>query len=383
MRVYNKRKRKIVKLIDSLGEMIFFFIPKKRQIFEKKKIKKILIIRLDHLGDVVLTIPSINLLRKNYELAQIDLLVGPWCKEIARQIKVINNLFIYTAPWFDRRKNRIFKFFEYLWEYVKLLKRIRKNKYDLVIDFRGDIRNALLIAYLGGIKYRIGNDRRGGEYLLTHCLPDVYKHEVDFNLGLLSLIGIEGKNPDFTIEIPEEVKKSIKKILKQKKIKKNDLVVGIHPGANWSFRRWPKECFAELANKLIEQKKAKIVIIGGKKEKSLADQVIKMINKKENVVNMIGKTDLIELMALLENLDFLVGNDSGPIHLAKIVKTPVVALLGPGDSIRFCPYGQENKIIYKKMSCSPCSQSKCIFSSPRCMKAIKVSEVLEAIEKIR
>jgi 3-deoxy-D-manno-octulosonic-acid transferase/heptosyltransferase-1 len=154
-------------------------------------------------------------------------------------------------------------------------------------------------------------------------------------------------------------------------------IIAVNPSARWEKKRWPLSSYAALINQLIQELKAGIIILGGKEDIPLAEEISSLVSGRPAVAA--GKTSLKTLTALLERVDLLVTNDSGPMHIAAALKAPVVALFGPTNPGLTGPYGDGHIVIRKEMECSPCLRRPCIHGRPVCMEAITVEEVMEAV----
>jgi len=261
---------------------------------------------------------------------------------------------------------------------------LRRSRFDLVIDFRGDFAS-LLVAYMCGATYSVGYNIRGKGILLTVKLKvQKNKHEIERCLDVVRAIGANTKNRNPILIISDEDRSFAQNFLELNGISKKDLVIGIHPGAPFPPRRWPKERFAQVADELMKRHKAKIIFFGSPDEVWLTNEIIGLM--KEKPINAAGKTTIKKLAALIRKCDLFIGNDSSPMHIAAAMKVPVIALFGPGEYPRFAPYGEGHVVIRKVLKCSPCEQymygDKCKRGIAYCMNAITVQEVMRAAEKL-
>lgn len=384
-RINKKHALVLIKIIDFIGYTIFRLFKKSRKDIVQDKIKKILIIRLDNLGDVILATPFIKAVKRNFPNAKIDILIKSLTKDILINNPHLNKIITFEPFWMGSSKP--FNFFQI----IGSIKKLRKEKYNIIFELRGNPFN-ILFASLIGSKYRIGYGAQGLGFLLTHLIDyDIkQKHEIERNLDILRILNfkIHSKKPEIFLSKKDE--KFAEVFFKKNKINKKDLVVCIHPGAPWFPKRWPKERFAELADKLIEKYKAKIILIGSEDEIKLTNRIINLLKEKnkKNIFNIAGKTTTTQLTALIKKCCLFIGNDSGPMHIAATVNIPIIAFFGPSDPRLFGSYGKNNVIIYKKVECSPCIQRVnrgCKFDFPVCKGLLKINteDVLEVVEKIR
>jgi len=346
--VFSKRRNKIfTSFIDSIGGFLFFKVKKDAPL---ENIKNILVIRLDHIGDVVTTIPSLRALRKSFPDAKISVMVRSLTKELLVNCPYIDELIVYNPPWFRGKKNlNVFK-------NIQFFKKLRKKNFDLAIDFRGDIRN-IALTYLCKSRYRLGYDVKGGDFLLTHVADyredDI--HIIERNLDVLKKIGIESKNKMLELWVPENIKKKVK--FSRKKF------VEIHPGSGGVRKLWNSRYFAKVADHIIEKHKAEVVITGSHDDVPLAKDIEK--NMKFRCLNLAGKAGLLELSEIISRAKIFISPDSGPMHIAVAQGTPTISLFGTSVSDVWGYRSEKNTLLERKGD----------------VKDIKPEEVIEAVDK--
>jgi ADP-heptose:LPS heptosyltransferase len=201
---------------------------------------------------------------------------------------------------------------------------------------------------------------------------------VDELLNIIKSISLDTKDKILKISPSKEAKETIRKFLRERDVKDEDLLIGIHPGSNYPTQSWLKERFAEVADKVTEKYKARVVLIGGPKDKELIIRITKdMINRPLIFFNR----PIRELLALIQLCHLLICNNSGPLHLATALRTPTVSTMGPTIPERWWPYGQGHVVIRRDLSCMPCNDATCKLKTFDCMRLITVEEVLEATEQ--
>jgi len=317
--------------------------------------------------------------------------VGSWSKEIVEGNPYVDELIIFDNPFYDRTilsQKSVLQKIKYInikkiIEFVILL---RNSHYDLVIDPSGSFASTIF-TYLSGAKYKVGRDIRGRNFLFDIKIKDYgIQQEVDRCLNMLRTIGICSDHKKPILTLSNEEKEFAKNFFNLNNISENDLVVGIHPGAPWIPRRWPKERFAKIADEIIEKYGAKIIFFGGQKEVKLVDDILFLMKNKNKALSVAGKTTIKQLAAVIEKCNLFIGNDSSPMHIAATFKVPVIGLFGPGEYPRFAPFGRNNIVIRKPIKCSPCRQkiqfTKCWRGRSYCMEAITVRDVMDAVEKM-
>jgi heptosyltransferase II len=335
--------------------------------------KKILIVSVNWLGDVLFTTPFIKAVREANPEGRIACLIHPRCAEILDPNPRIDELILYDEEGIHRS----------LAGKIRLISELRKKDFDTTFILHRSFTKAL-ITYLAGIKERIGYATKKRSWLLTLTAeePPADTHKVEYFLGLARSAGIELKGPpSYEFQVQGEDRKFASDMLRGHGAEEADRVAILCPGGNWDPKRWPKENFASLGDMLAEKIGLKIVISGAAKDAGLADSIANMMRAK--AVITCGATSLGTLGALFERACLVIANDTGPMHLAVAVGAPTIALFGPTSPAVTGPYGRGNyRVISKHESCDiPCYDFTC--KDNRCMAAIGVDEVLrEAIDML-
>ena len=305
-------------------------------------IKNILVIRNDRFGEFLLNIPAIRALKESYPQAKLTLAVNPLVKELAQAVECVDAVVV--------------------WDEVK--GNLRKYKFDLCVILN-PTKEAHIACFFTGIPVRVGYDRKWG-ILLTHKLKDTKhlgnRHEVDCNLELVGLAGAKNK---------VTVTKGVTVTLFPRNDKYEFLAgaIAIHPYTSDPIKQWPVERFKELARRITQEMKVKVVFVGKTEDRgqSPSGTVPLLTDVGDSITSMINKTSLIELAQILKQCKLMVTCDSGPMHLAASVGTPVIALFRndlPGKTARrWGPWGQGHTVIEKAS-----------------LADIKVEEVLEVIK---
>ena len=368
-------KESLAKTMDWFGYN--FIRPRQNLLIQKDSIHKILLIRLDHIGDLLMTTPALRALRITYPDAEIHMLVKESTSEVLKLNHNLDRIIIFNAPWTIAKGMRAT-----MKESIRLVRRLRKENYDCVIDFRADPREALLSLFTD-TPCRLGYGDRGGGFCFTH--PGEYNledHEIKRALNLLSPLGVNSDSGrmDFIFS-PDDLEKA-ETIIREAGIKTDSRIVGIHPGAASPFKRWTNEGFAELGDLLIE-KGYRIILLGGPGDKDLIESIT---GRMKNPPFVACDMNLKGLGALISRFDCLVCNDSAPSHIAQAVDTPAVVLYGPTHDKITGPLDREkHAVIRNPVQCSPCwlpgTRFRCEYDL-RCWKELKAQEVLTVVEDI-
>lgn len=349
--------------LDFLGEAAFGLLRflgmlPKAGTFAKDGINKILIIRLDRIGDMILSTPAIRAARENFPQAEIHLLLNRYTKDLVVNNPSVNKLLIYGKDGIDKN-------------------------YDLAMAFHpGFAQNYL--TFRSGAKYRLGYSGWGGGFFLTHKIPDDretrIRHEVESALEITGLIGCSTRSKSLDISITDEGERFANIFFKNNKLDSNDKIIIIHPGARQEYIRWKKEGFAEVADKLISEEKASVILTGAEEEGKLVNEVASMMKNKSLLALGLKLTQLI---SLIKRCRLFIGNSTGPMHIAAALKVPVVAIFGnthPLDSYQeWGPWGEGHKVISLNLNCPACHPGDCY--DYKCMELITAKEVFKAAQE--
>jgi heptosyltransferase I len=336
-----------------------------------QQFRKILLIKLSAVGDVVHTIPVLNKLRRRYPTAHLNWLVTPPIAELLRHHPAITNVIefereAWSKPW------RLAPFAAY----ARLAAKLRAAAYDLVIDMHGQFRTAGLTLATGA-PARIGFDRprarvwdasprkfplearkhawqgaREGSWLAyTHhiAVPTLDLHAVDRYLNIGSILGLDKGPADFSFPIPQTANSRVDSLLHQHGIDHDRLVI-MAPGTVWETKHWGIDKFAKVAQHFISQGFA-VVLIGSQRERAVCEEVADLAS---GAIDLAGMTTLSELAALIRRSALNITNDSGPMHLAVALNRPVISIFGPTDPIWIGPYGRPHAVLHADLPCSPC-----------------------------
>ncbi len=337
-----------------------------------KSCSNLLVRGVNWIGDSVMTLPALRALRKGLPGTKISLLVKQWVYPVFENSPHIDELIIYN----EKHKGIIGK--------IRLSRLLHQKKFCSAILLQNAF-DAALLAFFAGIKERIGYDRDGRGFLLTSAVPvpqyEKKTHQIHYYLNLLDQIGIKTDYSLPYIYLTLDERMNARKLLKDMKRP----ILGINPGATYgSAKRWFPDRFAEVANWFIKDTHGSVVIFGGKNETDIAQEIDKYI--LQDKLLLAGNTSLRELISLISECDAFITNDSGPLHIAYAVRTPLVAIFGSTDHVLTGPPhgtdGDGNVVVTSNLSCSPCFERTCQSEDMMCMHAITSDDVYLGIKKI-
>ncbi|HVX85087.1 MAG TPA: lipopolysaccharide heptosyltransferase II [Phycisphaerae bacterium] len=331
--------------------------------------ERILIIKPSSLGDVVTALPLVGDLRRARPGVEIDWFLHPGLRGVVEGHEGVSGI-----VEFDRKKLGA-----WWWRptafagLVGLIRKLRRRRYDVVIDAQGLLRSAIFTR-LTGAPVRVGfADAREGA-------PVAYTHKVWLPEGGKKMLAVErmralGKPLGTDVGVPAEFGVPVAALTGEAaQVAALGGYVVMIPGARWDTKRWPVERFAEVARRLVGQGEG-LVLMGSAGEKGLCDQIEEAVGAGSRVVNLAGETGVREMVAVIARARLVIGNDSGPLHVATALGVRVVGLYGPTDPAFVGPYGQMENVIRHEVPCFPCRNKTCGHHS--CMQGVTVELVWE------
>lgn len=331
--------------------------------------EKIIVRMPNWIGDLVMATPILSDLRKAYPKAHITAMCRTPISDLLREDQDIDELFCFSKTnQFGRRSDK-----------RDIIEKIKRGKYDLGILLTHWFSSAWWF-WLGGVKRRLGFKGNGRGFLLTDKIPlpkNVHEqHLVETYKMLLGPLGIPVSKTKPRLYLTEKELSDARTLLKQLGITHEHALVGINPGAAYgSAKCWLPERFREVTKRLLKLDNVKIVYFGDQASMPLVKEICQDLPSP--VINLAGLTSLRELASLIKLCKVLLTNDSGPMHIAAAVGTPLVALFGSTNETATGPY-QTGTVINKHVSCSPCYHRECPIDF-RCMKRIESDEVYQEI----
>jgi len=325
--------------------------------------ERFLIVRLGSLGDVVHTLPAAHALRESFRRAQIDWVIEPRWRALLKGNPDLNNVIL-----FDRSS----------WKGIRAcVKELRAARYTHAIDFQGLYKSALLTLF-SGAQWRVGFGRshaRESGAAMFYNLPTVPKpgHIVEQNMSLAYAAGAKFTSAVFPLKIPLEAGAHVEQVISGRGLK--DYYV-MNPGGGWAGKCWPAEQYGHLHRRLAQKYRWRGIVNYGPGERQLAEAIRLVAGEPEP---MMVSLDLPQLMALLRRAKFVVAGDTGPLHLAAALTTPIVGLYGPTDPARNGPYTITD-VVVRNARADETSYKRTHAPSPS-MLSITVDQVVAAIER--
>lgn len=337
---------------------------------EVKREKKILVVKLGSMGDLILAVPSLRMIRGKFPEAFIGLLVD---KKIAPLVS--------RSPYLDEvipvERGRL----SHLPYLLKIAKKIRREGYEISVDLQNS-KWTHLAAALAGVRERYGFKRGRLGFFLTRPVQDCGAQDgpVRHQFRVLSAVGVTQLSDFLELWTDPVSEERVEALLPAASEKDGRRTVGLVVGSSlkWPTKRWPAAFFAELADRLIKEKNCRVVLIGSGEDKSgLAEFSPR---SREGLIDLVGRTSVTDLVSVIKRLDALVTGDTAPLHVAGALKAKIVALFGPTDPRRHMPPAAGAVVLNRRLACQPCYRGTCRYSEKlACLTRISVEEVFDAV----
>ncbi len=341
---------------------------------EADAVRRIAVLRLDRLGDLVLTLSLLRALKRRWPSADVTLVCREAVAPLAQAQPDIDRLM--TVRGVSGRAGRLME----QGERLQLQARLRAERFDLVIDpLNGEELETALLAWHSRARYRVGFSTAGRGLFFTHVAPARPDQSfLEQQQALAAVIGVEldPEEPPCLMVTPAERDAALAR-LRREGLDPALPIIGIHPGGYYPSQRWPLGRFLQLARFLERERQCQVAFFGTRAEERLIAQIGMDVGQR---VAVFFGLELREFMALINGCRVLVCNNSGPLHLASALGVPTVSTMGPTDPIRWRPVGQGHVVVRKPLWCSPCGEGQCPLGTHACMMAISVEEIAAVVD---
>ncbi len=328
-------------------------------------IRKILLIKLRGIGDVILSTIVLENLKRNFPNASIDFLTEKPSEQLLDLMDEIDNVHLFSE------KNLVGK--------LKLIYKIRKEKYDLIFDFYANPFTAQIV-FLSGAKYRAGFPYRGRKYAYNLFGPEERGiiHAADLHLEFLKELGLSVTSSNLKLDLDNESNSFAQQFFNDS-FSQKDFVIGISPSGGWQSKKCDPIKFAEIADAAAQKYNAKIIIVWGPDDEKETDEIIQLM--KAHVVKA-PPTNIKQMASLISLCKLLIANDSGPMHISTAIGTPTLSLHGPTDPKLQGPYGSKHEWINKSdLHCIICNKLECPYNH-ECFLELDVDDVLLKVDRL-
>lgn len=329
---------------------------------DKSAIQRILVVKPRAIGDVLLSTAVLPNLRKEFRDSRIDFLVESFASPVLEGNPYVDDVLSY-----DTRKDSS----------ISIISRVRKRRYDLVIDLFANPRTAV-ITWLSGARYRVGFPFKWRRLAYNIIVPprSGEVHNVEFNLDAIRRIGIGTDSPAPGFYLDEESRKRAAAFLSENKLESGKFIA-INIGGGWQIKKWPVDMFVELSATVDTRLHRRVVVLYGPSEEADASRI-----SRASGAILAPPTSLKEMGAILRESEALVTNDSGPMHIAAALGVPTLAIFGPTSPGLQGPYGNVSEIVRnEKLDCLECNLTKCPIGNP-CMKGLDTTTVFDHLQSL-
>jgi 3-deoxy-D-manno-octulosonic-acid transferase/heptosyltransferase-1 len=342
---------------------------------------KILVVKLSAIGDVIHTLPALCALRRHWPGARIDWVVEAAAADLVVGHPDLDRVIVSRRKAWVRDLRERARRAGALAEIHRFIGELRHTRYDLILDFQALLKSALVVALARG-RRKVGFDRglehmEHSYYVLTERIrpPSMEVHALARNLMMVRALGVPVSEVAYRLPVSDADRSAVEKMLKESGVDGGRCLIAINPVARWPTKLWPEERFALLADRLLERYDVSVVFTGGSRDRPVTERIVGAM--KRPALNLSGWTSLKQLAALYRRARLVVSTDTGPMHLAAAVGTPVVALFGPTAPWRTGPFGSGHHIVRAPAPCAPCFKRRC--DAGGCMHRISVDRVLTAV----
>lgn len=345
------------------------------------KSPRVLVIRCDHIGDAVMATAILGPLRRVLNACQLDVLAGPWAAAIFRSHSEVDEVLEVATPWWLAARGASRRERLAAWRGLPaVVRELRRRRYDIGIDLRGDLRQILAFLALGGCTERVSSNRTGGERLLTKIVPHRRTaHEVERNSAMVQAFGAAAgplQRPPLP-PLPEWIHQ---RLVDSGASGDGIGYVVLSSRGSFPAKSRSTDGSAELVRHLLRERRGLVVLVGGAAEWSDGERIVAL--NPQRVVNLCGVCPLGESMAVIAGADAAIAVDSGPMHLAALVGTPVVALFGPTDPRTYAPWTSSKRIIHA--ACDGCASAcrRTDDGASACLNGIAPFTIMRALEDL-
>ena len=341
---------------------------------------RVLLIRCDHIGDSAMATAVIGPIRSALGASRLDVLAAPWAASLFEAHPEVDGVITVATPWWLSTRGASRSVQLRAWRSLfPVIQKIREGRYDIGIDLRGDLRQILLFLVLGHCAERVSSDRTGGSRLLTRVVRHIdVGHEVEKNLAVAGLLGVTGavalESPRLPA-VPRMAEEAIRSVAGWRGY------ITLSLRGTGRSRNWPTRSAAKLAEGAAALGFG-TVYVGGGEDRQIAEEIASA--SRVPIAAFAGGLSLVESLAVLAGAKAAVAVDSGPMHLAALVGTPVIGLFGPSDPVKFRPWTNQSEVISVRAPCG-CVPPDCAFTATgpgACMIEIDPRAVLDAIERL-
>jgi len=336
-------------------------------------------IKPSSLGDIVHALPVLAALRRGYPRAHIAWLVGTTFVPFLEGHPLLDEV----IPFDRQRYGRMLQSPAVRHDFLRLLAFLRRRRFDLVVDLQGLFRSGFL-AWATGARARVGfaDARELAPLFYTRRVrcPRPTRHAVEKNICMAAQLGLGVDPPRFPLGLRTEEMHVARRLLTEVAGRGLEHFTAVLPGARWPTKRWRADRIAALLDRLNAEGGSPCVLLGASADRAIADQVRAAATMP--VIDLVGRTTLRQLVALLSLADRVICQDSGPMHIAAALNKPLVAVFGPTDPAHTGPYSTAARVVALPLACVPCGRRTCPLGHHACMQQLETDTVLAQVREL-
>lgn len=386
LNITDARERTLVGVLDASLAVGAKVLARRRSLPAASALRRVLVFRLERIGDLVMTLDALADLRAALPAAHIALVVGRWNLELAALIPYVNEVIEISLPWIARHEGRD------SWTAVaRKARALAADGWDLGINFEPDIRSNILLA-LTGARHRLGFSSGGGGAALTVAQPyDATRHTALNAQRLLSPLTRDaypaGGRPPTRLVVPAQAHRRLADVLREAGVPAGMPYLAVHVSGGRAIKQWPPERFSEAAGVLALEHEAFVIFTGSEADRALVDYSMAALPRNVHAVSLVGRLGLVDLAALFSVTTMVLTGDTGPMHLAAAVGAPVVAVFGPSSPARYAPTRAAARVVRIDLPCSPCNRIRqpplrCQGHTPDCLAGVTTAAVVAAAREL-
>ncbi|MEW5947315.1 MAG: glycosyltransferase family 9 protein [bacterium] len=374
----------IASLIDAVGGVVF--LPARLVWFvsgrmgpggaARERVRRISVVKLDHMGDVLLATPALHALRERFPGAEITCVAGSWSAPALERNPDVDRVTVADAPWYARGGGAGWS------DFIRALKALRLERYDVCVVLRRDVRD-LAVGFACRSGVRVGPAGKGGGFMLTH--PVAYEPgltPVEQNMRITAAVGAAGGDAKPLVRFSPSAGEKAEKWFRQVGAGGDGLVVGVAPDAGLPVKRWTAEGWAAVTRHLIEKRDARVIFLGGAGAVDVVNEITARV-PRGGFLDISGKTTFDESAAVVSRLSLLLTLDSAPRHVAAAFSVPAVILQWAAtDRDEWRSYADNQVVVRESVPCDSCGMTRCPYPGVPCMSGIKPGRVIEAAESL-
>lgn len=374
-KIINRKKRLATMAVDLVGQALVgpYRCLRKQEPVDPGRVRRMLVIRTAYTGDVMMSLPVLKPLRLRFPEASLTFLTSGAAAPVLENNPYVDRVMTFDPFWFYPSSP---------WSWVRFVRQLRRERFDLALELRGDIREFLGLLTPLRARYKVSCDIGGGRYLLTHVAPYTgATHRVVYHLNMARYLGCDtAQEPEWGVYLDRNEQRRVRERLAEAGVQAP--FVAVHPGSRLPLKRWPVASCRRLYDRIIRDLGVSLVVLGAPGEVELVRDIVQGMETRP--VSLAGRLSVRELAGVLDEASLFVCNDSAPMHIAAAMRTPTVSVFGPSKSDETGPYATASRVVEQTMPCrATCDENTCRHHQfHACMTSVSVDAVWDAVRAL-